>query len=88
MVLEFEPASESPRGLIKMQISGPHLQSLKFSGSGRVDKILFPTCFQLMIMLLETIPLKQSAQVKILQSIRELHQISNLLKVENGLAVI
>lgn len=88
MVLEFEPASELPRGLINIQISGPHLQSLKFSRSGRVDKILFPTCFQLMIVLPETTPLKQSAQVKSLQSIRELHQISNLLKVENGLAAI
>lgn len=71
-----------------MQISGPHLQSLKFSRSERVDKILFLTSFQLMIVLPGTTPLEQSAQFKSLQSIREFHQISNLLKVENGLAAI
>ena len=44
------------RGFSKMQIAGPYLQSLQFVRSGRVDKILFLTCFQLMLVLLVSGP--------------------------------
>ena len=52
VVLKFECASESPRGLIKAQISGPHLQDSDSVGLGGAPEFAFLASSQVMLMLL------------------------------------